>query len=136
MLALCMASGLQPKTAVELANVAAGIVVGKVGTVPVEKHELLAALSPQIALHGEDKVVAREDVAIDKNDAGWNSAWRERRRIFGLRQRTGGGESSTVAVESKNLYRKYRTSAQRGNKQRRNTGILPLRQAQGQNDKS
>ncbi len=61
-LALCMASGLQPKTAVELANVSAGIVVGKVGTVPVEKHELLAALSPQIALHGEDKVVAREEL--------------------------------------------------------------------------
>jgi D-beta-D-heptose 7-phosphate kinase/D-beta-D-heptose 1-phosphate adenosyltransferase len=59
-LALCLASGLQPETAVQLANVAAGIVVGKVGTVPVEKHELLAALSPQIALHAEDKVLARE----------------------------------------------------------------------------
>lgn len=59
-LALCLASGLEAETAVELANIAAGIVVGKVGTVPVEKHELLAALSPQIALHGEDKVVTRE----------------------------------------------------------------------------
>lgn len=56
-LALCLASGLNPETAVELANVAAGIVVGKVGTVPVEKYELLAALAPQIALHAEDKVV-------------------------------------------------------------------------------
>ena len=62
-LALCVASGLQPESAVELANIAAGIVVGKVGTVPVEKHELLAALSPQIALHAEDKVVAREQLA-------------------------------------------------------------------------
>ena len=61
-LALCLASGLKPETAVELANVAAGIVVGKVGTVPVEKHELLAALSPQIALHAEDKVVARNEL--------------------------------------------------------------------------
>jgi D-beta-D-heptose 7-phosphate kinase/D-beta-D-heptose 1-phosphate adenosyltransferase len=61
-LALCLASGLNPKTAVELANVAAGIVVGKVGTVPVEKHELLAALSPEISLHAEDKVVSREDL--------------------------------------------------------------------------
>jgi D-beta-D-heptose 7-phosphate kinase/D-beta-D-heptose 1-phosphate adenosyltransferase len=61
-LALCLASGLKAETAVELANVAAGIVVGKVGTVPVEKYELLAALAPQIALHAEDKVVTREDL--------------------------------------------------------------------------
>lgn len=62
-LALSLASGLQPETAVQLANIAAGIVVGKVGTVPVEKHELLAALSPQIALHAEDKVLARGELA-------------------------------------------------------------------------
>jgi D-beta-D-heptose 7-phosphate kinase/D-beta-D-heptose 1-phosphate adenosyltransferase len=61
-LALCLASGLKPETAVGLANVAAGIVVGKVGTVPVEKHELLAALAPQIALHAVDKVVSREEL--------------------------------------------------------------------------
>jgi D-beta-D-heptose 7-phosphate kinase/D-beta-D-heptose 1-phosphate adenosyltransferase len=61
-LALCMASGLKPETAVGLANVAAGIVVGKVGTVPVEKHELLAALAPQIALHAEDKVLALDEL--------------------------------------------------------------------------
>ncbi|MDR3740733.1 MAG: bifunctional D-glycero-beta-D-manno-heptose-7-phosphate kinase/D-glycero-beta-D-manno-heptose 1-phosphate adenylyltransferase HldE [Terracidiphilus sp.] len=62
-LALCIASGLQPETAVQLANVAAGIVVGKVGTVPVEKHELLVALSPQIALNAEDKVLTRDEAA-------------------------------------------------------------------------
>lgn len=61
-LALCVASGLKLETSVQLANLAAGIVVGKVGTVPVEKHELLAALSPQIALHAEDKVVTREEL--------------------------------------------------------------------------
>ncbi len=61
-IALCLASGLQTETAVQLANVAAGIVVGKVGTVPVEKHELLAALSPQIALHAEDQVLSRDEV--------------------------------------------------------------------------
>jgi D-beta-D-heptose 7-phosphate kinase/D-beta-D-heptose 1-phosphate adenosyltransferase len=66
-LALCLASGLKPETAVELANIAAGIVVGKVGTVPVEKHELLAALAPQIALHAEDKVVSARS---------WCSGWR------------------------------------------------------------
>ena len=61
-LALCLASGLRPETAVELANTAAGIVVGKAGTVPVEKCELLAALAPEIALHGEGKVLTREEL--------------------------------------------------------------------------
>jgi D-beta-D-heptose 7-phosphate kinase/D-beta-D-heptose 1-phosphate adenosyltransferase len=61
-LALCLASGLGAEIAVQLANVAAGIVVGKVGTVPVEKHELLAALAPNIALHAEDKVVSRAEL--------------------------------------------------------------------------
>ncbi|MGA2534406.1 MAG: D-glycero-beta-D-manno-heptose-7-phosphate kinase [Terracidiphilus sp.] len=61
-LALCLASGLNPETAVELANIAAGIVVGKVGTVPVQKHELLAALSSEISLHAEDKVISREEL--------------------------------------------------------------------------
>ncbi|HEY6488332.1 MAG: bifunctional D-glycero-beta-D-manno-heptose-7-phosphate kinase/D-glycero-beta-D-manno-heptose 1-phosphate adenylyltransferase HldE [Terracidiphilus sp.] len=70
-LALCLASGLQPETAVQLANVAAGIVVGKVGTMPVQKHELIAALGPQIALHGEDRVLAREDLV--KRIALWRA---------------------------------------------------------------
>ncbi len=61
-LALCLASRFRPETAVELANIAAGIVVGKVGTVPVEKHELLAALAPQIALHAQDKVLSRDEL--------------------------------------------------------------------------
>jgi D-beta-D-heptose 7-phosphate kinase / D-beta-D-heptose 1-phosphate adenosyltransferase len=60
--ALCLACGLKPETAIELANVAAGIVVGKVGTVPVEKHELLAALAPEIAIHTTSKVVDRADL--------------------------------------------------------------------------
>ncbi len=62
-LALCMASGLKPESAIQLANTAAGIVVGKVGTVPVEKHELLAALAPDIALHAEDKLLSRKELA-------------------------------------------------------------------------
>jgi D-beta-D-heptose 7-phosphate kinase/D-beta-D-heptose 1-phosphate adenosyltransferase len=62
-LALALASGLTPETSLQLANTAAGIVVGKVGTVPVEKHELLAALAPDIALSGADKVVSREELA-------------------------------------------------------------------------
>jgi D-beta-D-heptose 7-phosphate kinase/D-beta-D-heptose 1-phosphate adenosyltransferase len=61
-LALCLSSNLQPQAAVQLANVAAGIVVGKVGTVPVQKHELLAALTPEFTLHAEDKVVTPEEL--------------------------------------------------------------------------
>ena len=61
-LALALASGLRPETAVQLANVAAGIVVGKIGTVPVEKHELLAALAPEIALSSGEKVISREEL--------------------------------------------------------------------------
>lgn len=70
-LALCLASGLLPETAVQLANVAAGIVVGKVGTVPVEKHELLAALNPQIALHAEERVLSRGELV--KRVALWKA---------------------------------------------------------------
>jgi D-beta-D-heptose 7-phosphate kinase/D-beta-D-heptose 1-phosphate adenosyltransferase len=61
-IALCLASALPPETSVQLANIAAGIVVGKVGTVPVEKYELLAALAPEIALHAEEKVVTRAEL--------------------------------------------------------------------------
>lgn len=61
-LALSLASGLRPETCIEVANIAAGVVVGKVGTVPVEKHELLAALAPEMALHGENKVMTREEL--------------------------------------------------------------------------
>ncbi|HUX45023.1 MAG TPA: bifunctional D-glycero-beta-D-manno-heptose-7-phosphate kinase/D-glycero-beta-D-manno-heptose 1-phosphate adenylyltransferase HldE [Terracidiphilus sp.] len=70
-LALCLASGLEPETGVQLANLAAGIVVGKVGTVPVERHELLAALSPQIALNTESQVLTREEVG--KRVALWKA---------------------------------------------------------------
>jgi D-beta-D-heptose 7-phosphate kinase / D-beta-D-heptose 1-phosphate adenosyltransferase len=56
-MALCMATGRDVEPSAQLANVAAGIVVGKVGTVPVEKYELLAELEPEIALHAEDKVL-------------------------------------------------------------------------------
>ena len=63
-LALCLASGLAIEPSVQLANIAAGIVVGKVGTVPVEKFELLAALEPDIALHAEDKVLSREELVL------------------------------------------------------------------------
>jgi D-beta-D-heptose 7-phosphate kinase / D-beta-D-heptose 1-phosphate adenosyltransferase len=70
-LALGLASGVPPETAVQLANIAAGIVVGKVGTVPVEKHELLAALNPQIALNAADRVLTRDELV--KRVALWKA---------------------------------------------------------------
>jgi len=63
-LALCLASKLPAETAIQLANVAAAVVIGKVGTAPVEKHELLAALAPEIALHAENKLLSRTEAAV------------------------------------------------------------------------
>jgi D-beta-D-heptose 7-phosphate kinase / D-beta-D-heptose 1-phosphate adenosyltransferase len=70
-LALSLASGLPPENAVQLANIAGGIVVGKVGTVPVEKHELLAALNLDIALNAEARVVSLDELV--KRVALWKA---------------------------------------------------------------
>ena len=59
-LAASLAGGLQMETAVELANVAAGIVVGKVGTVPIAQHELIAALTPSSGLNAGEKMLDLE----------------------------------------------------------------------------
>jgi D-beta-D-heptose 7-phosphate kinase / D-beta-D-heptose 1-phosphate adenosyltransferase len=61
-LALSLASQFTPEVGVQLANLAAGVVVGKVGTVPVERRELLAALSPEIALHAVEKLMTRSEL--------------------------------------------------------------------------
>jgi D-beta-D-heptose 7-phosphate kinase/D-beta-D-heptose 1-phosphate adenosyltransferase len=62
-LAASLAGGLQVETAVELANLAAGIVVGKVGTVPIAAHELVALLTPSSGIRGGDKVLDGERLA-------------------------------------------------------------------------
>jgi D-beta-D-heptose 7-phosphate kinase/D-beta-D-heptose 1-phosphate adenosyltransferase len=62
-LAAGMAGGLEVTTAVELANLAAGIVVGKVGTVPIAQHELIAALTPSSGLTAGEKILDRERMA-------------------------------------------------------------------------
>jgi D-beta-D-heptose 7-phosphate kinase / D-beta-D-heptose 1-phosphate adenosyltransferase len=59
-LALCLSCGLGIETAVELANVAAGIVVSKVGTVPVDRNELIGMLSRDLPLHAGEKVLTRD----------------------------------------------------------------------------
>jgi D-beta-D-heptose 7-phosphate kinase/D-beta-D-heptose 1-phosphate adenosyltransferase len=56
-LALAIAGRLPIEVAAQLANVAAGIVVGKVGTVPIQKHELIGALSKELDVHAEEKVL-------------------------------------------------------------------------------
>lgn len=61
-LALCLASGIVPEIGVHVANLAAGIVVGKVGTAPVERHELLAALEPALVQRVDNKVVTRVEL--------------------------------------------------------------------------
>jgi len=63
-LALSLASGLDAEIGIRLANVAAGVVVEKVGTVPIEKHELLAALSPELALQANSKVVSADELGV------------------------------------------------------------------------
>jgi D-beta-D-heptose 7-phosphate kinase/D-beta-D-heptose 1-phosphate adenosyltransferase len=58
-LALAAACDVPVQTAAALANVAAGIVVSKVGTVPVQREELLGALSQPMALPMDEKVLQR-----------------------------------------------------------------------------
>ena len=77
-MALAMACGVETETAAQLANVAAGIVVSKVGTVPIQRHELLGALSQEIALHMDEKVLPLERLV--SRVAGWRSA--DQRVVF------------------------------------------------------
>lgn len=62
-LAAGMAAGLRMETAVELANLAAGIVVGKVGTVPIAQHELVTALTPSTGVLQSEKILTRTRLA-------------------------------------------------------------------------
>ncbi len=59
-LGAAIAGGLQVETAVDLANLAAGIVVGTMGTVPITQHELIAALTPSTGLTAGEKILDRE----------------------------------------------------------------------------
>ena len=71
-MAASMAAGLQVETAVELANLAAGIVVGKVGTVPIAHHELTALLTPSKGISDAEKILDREQVTARVRE--WRSA--------------------------------------------------------------
>jgi D-beta-D-heptose 7-phosphate kinase/D-beta-D-heptose 1-phosphate adenosyltransferase len=63
-LAASVAGGLHLRTAVELANLAAGIVVAKVGTVPIAQHELIAVLTPSSGIAAGNKILDLERVMI------------------------------------------------------------------------
>ncbi|MCU1319437.1 MAG: rfaE bifunctional protein [Edaphobacter sp.] len=71
-LAASLAGGLKIETAVELANLAAGVVVGKVGTVPIAQHELIALLTPSSGLSAGEKILDME--RIQKRVAEWRAS--------------------------------------------------------------
>jgi D-beta-D-heptose 7-phosphate kinase/D-beta-D-heptose 1-phosphate adenosyltransferase len=60
MLAVCLASGLDIGMAARLANIAAGIVVGKIGTAPVTRTELLTAIHETEMKQISAKIADRE----------------------------------------------------------------------------
>ncbi|HVO78624.1 MAG TPA: bifunctional D-glycero-beta-D-manno-heptose-7-phosphate kinase/D-glycero-beta-D-manno-heptose 1-phosphate adenylyltransferase HldE [Candidatus Bathyarchaeia archaeon] len=69
--ALGIAARMPVELVAQMANVAAGIVIGKVGTVPVQRDELLGALSQQMRSEPEGKVLPLE--ALQARVAGWRS---------------------------------------------------------------
>ncbi|QMV18236.1 D-glycero-beta-D-manno-heptose-7-phosphate kinase [Granulicella sp. 5B5] len=71
-LAAGLAAGVSMETAVELANLAAGVVVGKAGTVPIAAHELVSELTPSSGVRSEEKVLTREQV--ERRVAEWRAA--------------------------------------------------------------
>jgi len=71
-LALALACNVPIEAAVEIANVAAGVVVGKVGTAPIRREELLGALSQQNALRMDDKVLSLDRLLA--HVAAWRCA--------------------------------------------------------------
>jgi D-beta-D-heptose 7-phosphate kinase / D-beta-D-heptose 1-phosphate adenosyltransferase len=71
-LAASVAGGLKVETAVELANLAAGIVVSKVGTVPITAHELVAVLTPSSGLTAGEKILDLDRLKL--RVAEWRSS--------------------------------------------------------------
>jgi D-beta-D-heptose 7-phosphate kinase/D-beta-D-heptose 1-phosphate adenosyltransferase len=63
-LAAAVAAGLDRSLACRLANLAAGVVVGKVGTVPIDRLELLHEIERQDTQHQADKICSREEAQL------------------------------------------------------------------------
>lgn len=77
-LAVALARGAELAEAARLANIAAGIVVGKTGTAVVHPPELIAALRAE-AVHSTDAKIAPLEVAKDRV-----AAWRARGDVIGF----------------------------------------------------
>jgi len=71
-LAAGLIHGLTAQEALELANTAAGIVVGKVGTVPINRDELLNELSTKDATEQADKIT--DLASLTNKVAAWKAA--------------------------------------------------------------
>lgn len=71
-LAASMAGGLGVETAVELANLAAGVVVAKVGTVAIARHELISALTASAGYSASEKMLDSERLA--RRVAEWRAS--------------------------------------------------------------
>ncbi len=71
-LAAGIAGGLSVSTAVDLANLAAGIVIGKTGTVPIAAHELVAELTPSSGVTAAEKILDLDRVT--KRVAEWRAS--------------------------------------------------------------
>ncbi len=71
-LAASLAGGLGIRPAVELANLAAGVVVGKVGTVPIAANELVSVLTPSTGVTSAEKILDLE--SLTHRVADWRAA--------------------------------------------------------------
>lgn len=71
-LALAISSGIPVEEVAKLANIAAGIVVGKIGTVPVSKYEVVAALTGSSTTQVEEKILDLPRLAIRVEE--WRAA--------------------------------------------------------------
>lgn len=67
-----IAGGLDPETAVQLANIAAAIVVGKVGTTPIYQSELLAELTENMTVSGREKILDLDRLLLRASE--WRAA--------------------------------------------------------------
>jgi D-beta-D-heptose 7-phosphate kinase/D-beta-D-heptose 1-phosphate adenosyltransferase len=72
-LAAAVAARLELPVAVRLANIAAGVVVGKVGTAVAREADLLAALSPQ---GGALRKIVSRDAAVEHVQRWHHKGWR------------------------------------------------------------
>ena len=70
-LAAAAAAKLDLESALQLANAAAGIVVSRIGTVPIDRASLLATLSAELSLSTQEKIV--DQAGLVARAAQWRS---------------------------------------------------------------